>query len=163
MKRKGFGLWSVMGRPRAGGFSLLEVMIAVALFSLASVGSLTTLAASSRVLGKTRERLYVGRVLESRLEEIRDLTFDEVDALPSTILFTVLPATTVFGKTINPSISDVDYQLPLQSAVGQVTIADMATDLKSVTVSVTWDSGTQGNRVTMKTMTYITRNGINRQ
>ena len=64
---------------------MLETMVAAGLFALTLMGVLTIMNTQWNVLDKNAERLYVGHVLQSRLEEIRDLTFDELDALPAEI------------------------------------------------------------------------------
>ena len=101
---------------------------------------------------------------ERRLEEIRDLTFDELLALPTEIDFQVLPATTIFGKPINPDIvQNKKYEMDLRNASGKVFIDTLAVELKVVTIEVTWNPGLSTCAITMGTTTCITRNGINRQ
>lgn len=154
-------------RP-ARGFTLLETMVAAALFALTLMGVLTIMNTQWNVLDKNAERLYVGHVLQSRLEEIRDLTFDELDALPAEIDFEPLPATTVYGKSVNPELGGLEhasdpYALELREAFGTVYIDPLGPDLRRVTVEVAWKSGFGSSEVTMTSATYITRNGVNRQ
>ena len=151
-----------MQRRRAG-FSLVEVMIAVGIFAVAMLGSLLTVNTEWEFVRRTQERLYVSRILESRLEEIRDLTFDELLALTSPVQFAVLPATTIFGRDVNPAVDDTNYKRDLRNASGQVVIENIGTALQRVTVEVTWDQGIRGGQVSMNTVTYVTRNGVSRQ
>ena len=145
------------------GFTLVEVMVAVAVAAVMFLSVLSLLSQQARVVAKTQERLYVSRVLESRLEEMRDLTFNEIAALSSPITFAVVPDIDVYGKTINQAVADPEFRRTLQSASGTVTISDVQTDLKRIEVAVTWNSAIQGNQVTMKTATYVTRDGLNRR
>ena len=112
---------------------------------------------------KGEERLYVSRILNSRLEEIRDLTFDEIEALPSEIEFAVLPATTVYGKSVNPDVVDDAYRIALQSASGKVYIDDVDTDIKKVSVEITWMPTQRSYPVSMSTATYVSRDGVSRR
>lgn len=140
----------------------MEVMIAVGIMGICLLGSLSMLNAEWNLIRKTKERLYVNRILESRLEEIRDLTFDELEALEEEIDFAILPATTVFGKTINPYVIDTGYQMDLQESSGTVYVDTVEAGLKKVTVEVSWRSGAR-NQLSLKTATFITRNGVSRQ
>lgn len=148
---------------KGGGFTLVEVLVATGLFAIVSASSYALLSTEWRVIHHTKERLYVNRILESRLEEIRDLPFDALENLPSEIGFLPLPATTVFGKEINPDADDPDYKLGLRNASGTVTIETVATDLKRITVAVAWTAPGEDSPKTMKTATYITRNGVTRE
>ena len=144
-------------------YTMVEVIVAVGIFGITMIGILPAASGLLSTVKKTESRLYVSRILESRLEELRDLTFYELGALPAEIDFEVLPATTAYGKTVNPDVVDAEYQVALTDISGEVFINTLAADLISVSVKVTWKPALKVYEVSMDTTTYITRSGINRQ
>ena len=149
--------------PRKRCFTLVEVMVALTVFALTMTGSLATVGSLWHMISKSQERLYVTRILESRLEEVRDLTFDELTSLPAETSFTVHPALTILGAAVNPDIVDPDYVIELTDATGTIYIDSMGTDYRKITVAISWKSGAKGVAMTMATTTYVTRGGVNRQ
>jgi type II secretory pathway pseudopilin PulG len=147
----------------ASGFTLVEVMVAVGLAAIVIVGVLFTVANQWSLIDRGQEQLYVTHILESRLEELRDLTFEELTALETSFSFNVLPATTVYEKSVNSNAVSTDYELPLRDVEGRVAIETLAADLRRVTVEVSWKPDLGSNTLTVTTTSYITRNGINRQ
>ena len=88
-------------------------MVAVGISAIGIIGGISALNAQWRLVGRGQDHLYVGHLLESRLEELRDLTFDELDALSTNFSFAPMPATTVYGKAVNSSLEgtdDEDYE-----------------------------------------------------
>lgn len=152
---------------KGGGFTLVEVMISVGIFATVAICSSSLVCAMWTTVRKTEERIYVNRILESRLEELRDLTFDELEALPTVSEFAVLPATTVYGKPVNPDAVDTQYQFNLVDPLGRVYIDPVSTGFKEVTVLASWkpwkSNDETNNRLNMSIVTYIARNGVNRQ
>ena len=55
------------------GFSLVEVMVAVGIFALGIVGGLSVMNTQWNMVRRGQEQLYVGHILESRIEELREL------------------------------------------------------------------------------------------
>ena len=146
------------------GFSLIEVMFGVLIFTTSILGSFSMVNIGWGIIDNTQDWIYVNHILESRLEEVRDLTFDELDALPNKIHFSALPATTVFGKEVNPYVVDDAYQRELGEATGTVHIEQIDTDLKKVTIVVAWRTGNSDQSWrNMNISTLIARNGVNRQ
>jgi type II secretory pathway pseudopilin PulG len=143
--------------------SLIEVVVSVAIFGLSTAYALTALSENWDSHRRLQERLYVSRVLDSRLEEIRDLTFDEVAALTSPMSFDPVPATTLFGHAVNPTIVDAEFTRPLRNPIGTLYVDDRGTDLLSVTIEVSWEIGLRGTRVSMVLTSLVTRNGVGRR
>ena len=108
--RKIAGVRAVTFRSRA--FTLIEVMVAVLVFSIGVLSTLSLLIQQTRIVRRNQERIYITRILESRLEEVRDLTFTELETLqsenPSGLTFSVHPAVDVLGRAINPNIVEED-------------------------------------------------------
>ena len=85
-------------RPK--GFTLIEVMVATIISTIIFTTSLNLLSANWIIIRKAQERIYVGGILEARLEELRDLTFDELEALGEVLVFDVTPAISVTGAPV---------------------------------------------------------------
>lgn len=150
-------------RRGTSAFSLVEVMLAVAVFGTVILGTLSLVVSESEISRTSQERLYINRVLESRLEEVRNLTYDELLALPPRLEFDASPATTVLGATINPEIDTEAYERELTDASGWIYIEVLEPDLAKVDVEVTWIGRASGRPLTMNTATYVARNGVSRQ
>src|SRR5688572_8304352 len=88
---------SLFGRTRA--FTLVEIMVVLMIFGVVMLGCLGLLIAAVRSIRVTREELYVNRVIESTIEEIRDLSWAELIAQPASQGFlTSYPIVNLFGK-----------------------------------------------------------------
>lgn len=148
---------------RQKGISLVEVLIATLVFTVALLGTLSLVSSEWRSVQMTQQRLYVNRILESRLEEVRDMTFDSLSAMPEIVEFSVLPAVTIREDLINPSIVDEEYEMDLHNVAGYASFEEFDENVIRVTLSVTWTPGHQAESETMKTVTLITRNGVGRQ
>lgn len=76
------------------GFTLVEVLIAVALLSLAALGSVQLVAVSIQTVAAARTQTLAVLLASARLEELRGLTFEFDDqGLPSTDVQTDLSTT----------------------------------------------------------------------
>lgn len=149
---------------RTRGFTLLETILASGILLVTMVGTLSMLSLCWGTMARTQEQIYVNRILESRLEEIRDLSFDELEALPSESSFPVLPATSAFGNPINPEVyyTQYEYERYLHGASGTVYLQPLGANLMKVIVTVSWMPAGEEREVTMNTVSYIGRNGVNR-
>lgn len=149
---------------RKRGFTLLETILASGILLVTMVGTLSMLSLSWGTMARTQEQIYVNRILESRIEEIRDLSFDELEALPSTTSFPVLPATSAFGNPINPDVyyTQYEYERYLHGVQGMVYLQPLGANLMKVIVTVSWMPAGEERDMSMNTVTYIGRNGVNR-
>jgi len=144
------------------GVTLIEVMISVTIFAIALLATFSMVISEWAIVRKTQEQLYVTRILESRLEELRDLTFVALTNLPERINFEVTSIGTVTGEPINPELNDGQYQYPLDDATGQVIKTQVAPDLFKFEVRIRWKAGGKPAYQTMQTITYIAKNGVSR-
>lgn len=153
-----------MRRFKRSGFTLVEQLVATLIFSVTATGVYSIVSHQTNLLRKTRERNYVTRIVDSRIEELRELTFDEIEDLPATIEFDVRPAVTVFDEAVNEDIVDDAYEMALDGPQGFVFIDSPGANLKKITVRVTWQAGFIAKRpASMEMVTYITRNGVSRK
>ncbi len=60
-------------RARRGGFTLVELMVAVLMLTVAMLGLLSTSAAITRMMGKSGRRALAASVAESRFEKLRSV------------------------------------------------------------------------------------------
>jgi hypothetical protein len=158
------------------GFSLAETMVAIGVGSLTLTGTLAMLSLQWKLIRRNNEHHYVGHVLESRLEELRDLTFDEVLDLPTEIDFEPLPVVSVYGKTANGDLGIYEgageegeapeqspYVLMLRDGAGRVNIESLSADLVKVTAQISWKAGYSEETTEVSSVTFITRDGIGRK
>ena len=103
---------------------MVETLVAVGLFAISMFGSFAVIMTEWSLTHKTEERLYVNRILQSRLEEIRHLTFDELEVLGSEVAFSPMPTTRAFNKDVNPNAASTDYQVNLRDSSGVVHIQE---------------------------------------
>lgn len=159
-----------IGRRRRG-FTLVETMISLSLLAISMVGALSMLSSSWDVLHRTQEKMEVNNILKSVLEELRDFTFDELEALPGTLNFWPSSYGGVFSayggsRMYYPTEGDSqDYPVfrYLHQAAGTLRLEQLQPNLIKATVEVDWQSIGGEQRVTMSTVTYLSRNGVNRQ
>ena len=150
-------------RKTVHGFTLTEVLIAVVVFGIILLGTLGSSFSAWKLSRRTQERLYVAKILESRLEELRNLTFEELETLPAQFQFPVGPATTASGSAVNPNIEDDRFRVGLRAAIGVVYIDPVAENWKRVTVRVIWDSVGGDDRLSETLATYIVKFGVGRR
>jgi len=150
--------------PSPSGYTLVEVMIALAVFALSIIGAFSLLTLQDRMVRKTQDRLYVAQILESRLEELRDFSWADLNSLGAGTTFAVAPAAQISplypinpddtGTTFTRTLTDLEHP-----PVGTITIADINANLKQVTVKVTWNSGHADQSVYMRLVSYFSSAG----
>lgn len=135
---------------------------------MAILGAFALLIYGSRTIRATREQLYVSRVLETTLETVRYLSWQELAALPASQTFDATrPLVALFPERINPSIQlAADFEGTPYSPTGTILIDSVSgvTDLKRVTVRLSYSPvSRRGTPVTASLVTYISKNGIDRR
>jgi prepilin-type N-terminal cleavage/methylation domain-containing protein len=132
------------------GFSLIELMIAVLLFSFAVTAFASLFPVSMRMRSKSENVTRATTLAQQKIEQLRGRTFADLD-------YTVLRGANLIdasASTAGPySFTQVDNlasQLP--ESTGTLALTDVATDLKQVDVTVTWGGVVaNGNSVTVST------------
>lgn len=154
-----------ISRPQRRGYSLVEVMVSVGIAGIVIVGTLRSLTYQFGIQDRNRERLYVSHVLQSRLEEVRDLSFENLSNYEPQATFDVSPASMINGMSVNPDIvvDESDFDAALREATGTIYVQEIATGLKRVTIDITWETALSSRPVTMSTTTYISQTGAVRQ
>lgn len=129
------------GREQRGeeGFTLVEVLVAIALFGLVLAALTGALISTVRSVGDQRLRTAATRVATDHLETLRSLPVDELYARagPTT-------KTTPDGRTftIDTEVVSVDAGTGLPAAGGRVT---------QITATVGWRSGASARQVSFTT------------
>ena len=129
----------------AGGFTLLEVMLASFVLVLAITGAITTLQRGFQALDTARNYTYASQVMQSEIERLRLVNWTELQALQDAGDASI-PMTSVAGTT--------SAQL---SCTRQ--IRDLKTDMKEITLTTTW-LGHDGRSHDAKFITRYGRSGL---
>jgi prepilin-type N-terminal cleavage/methylation domain-containing protein len=127
------------------GFTLMEVMIATAILGVVLASVIALGAQSFRYVSDIRRAARASQVLQQKLEDIRLLSWSQMQALPST--FTdPNDAAGIYSGSISQS--------PYDSYGG-------ATTLMTVTLTVTWTNQT-GALLSKSLSTLVSNNGLNK-
>ena len=129
------------------GFTLVEVIIGMLVFSLVAAGAMLTMGKGYELMDATRQHSRASQVLQSEIELIRTMPWETFDSISDATL------TTWFQQQINE-------QFGVGTFTGIVTTAEPQTDLKFVTVTVSW-TGMKGADFSMNCYTYMTEGGVN--
>ena len=132
-------------RRNRRGFTLVEVMAALTVLILVLVSSIAAITIGFRLLEDARFSTLASQVLQSEMENLRLKNWTQLSTVPTSGSFTVDSDinTASFGRfTCTRSISDV------------------RTDMKQVTLSVTWRS-MDGRAHSRQYTTYIGKDGLN--
>lgn len=145
------------------GFTLIEAVVASVIAASGLLIGFSVIGTQWRITRVTDEETYITRILESRMEEIRDLTYDELIAQTPESSFNPKPVESIFGEAVNPNAANSDYNLELRGASGKIYIQTMEANLRKVTVELTWKHGGMDKTRRRVLTSYISRNGINRR
>lgn len=126
------------------GFTLVEVLAAVLVISVAVLGTLLTFTKSNQMMTQLHEFTVADQCIKEEIESIRDMDYD-----------TILTLGTIFTSE--------GFNI-LNNATGTRTIDDPFgdPDIRRVIIDVTWDSP-DGRELNLKRATLVTRDGINKQ
>ncbi len=143
--KKLFSLRFRRGRQR--GFTIVEVMVAAGVMALAITSAITTMQSAFLALDSARNITLAGQIMQGELEKMRLKDWATIAAYPSS-------ATTV---TIDPAFTS-------NAAIGnrftlERTVADVNSDMKQVTLTITW-RGYDARPYSRFYTTYYGRNGL---
>lgn len=153
-------------RPKNfAAFTVLEVMFASIVLSLAIVSSITSLQVGYRMVDTARCTTLAGQVLQSMVEDIRMLTYSGTGTNVSSLSNLTDQPLSAFDSDANnyESKSITDYSAVASALLARFrfsrTITDSATDMKKIVLSAKW-TGIDGKSHTVTYTTYYARNGL---
>lgn len=162
-----------LGLRRRAGLTIVETVFALGIFGMVILGSYALIVLSMRTVRNTQEEIYVSRLLDSVLEEVRHLSWTEVTAQAATQdIPTTYPIIGMFGKAPNPAaVDDPSYARQLNQPVGTLHIETYVTPqgateakMRKVTAEIAWvPYGRSTGARTLKSTTLVSENGINRR
>lgn len=129
-------------KSKEEGFTLVEVLVTIVVVAVALMALLSVFIYGFNLLSRMKQTAIATQCAQEELENIRNLTFDEIVALGAS--FT------------NDSLT------LLENSSGVRTIEDsVGDDIKKLTISVFWTY--RGQNMRKDIVTYITREGINKK
>ena len=138
---------------RTKAFTLVEVMVAASVMVLTIVGMIQVIVSGSEMLDVARKQTIAMQIIHGQLDHIRLSNWTQVSALATSATVAVDGGDQsgfVFGANL-PTIS--------KGFRCTRTITDVRTDLKQVTITVTW-TGSTGRSYSRKGSTYVGKNGL---
>ncbi|MEZ7843324.1 MAG: prepilin-type N-terminal cleavage/methylation domain-containing protein [Opitutales bacterium] len=137
----------ILSHNRQGAFTLIEVMVAMIVFSMVIAGGLVGVSRGFELIDTTRNYTRSSQVLQSELELLRTLPWSTFSQLSDSEL------TEKFQEQIVA-------QFGADSYVGAVATELTGGDLMQVVVTVEW-SARKGRVHTLNYVTFFTDGGVN--
>ena len=137
----------ILSHNRQGAFTLIEVMVAMIVFSMVIAGGLVGISRGFELIDTTRNYTRSSQVLQSELELLRTLPWSTFSQLSDSEL------TEKFQKQIVA-------QFGADSYVGAVATELTGGDLMQVVVTIEW-SARKGRVHTLNYVTFFTDGGVN--
>lgn len=137
----------ILSHNRQGAFTLIEVMVAMIVFSMVIAGGLVGISRGFELIDTTRNYTRSSQVLQSELELLRTLAWSTFSQLSDSEL------TEKFQEQIVA-------QFGADSYVGAVATELTGGDLMQVVVTVDW-SARKGRVHTLNYVTFFTDGGVN--
>lgn len=143
---------SRFGRGSQGGFSLVEVLVAISILAIVAVGLVEGLALSGELVGRSRVDTVAANLAGAEIERARALPYGDVGTYVSAEVGGNPPG--VIAESRTETRNDVDYRI--QAAVRYVDDpapgqAQTRVDYKEVTITVT-PLAHGGQAVTLRTL-----------
>jgi len=129
-------------RKKEGGFSLIEVLVAMAIMGIMLMTLISIFIYGYNVLSRTKQIALATQICQEQVEVIRNMTFANILTL----------GTTFTNDKLAKLVSGQGLQA-VESGAG--------TDNKKLTVSVTWTY--RGQSIRKDVVTMITRLGVDKK
>jgi type II secretory pathway pseudopilin PulG len=159
-----------VARNKTAAFTLIEIVMAVAVMALVITTSITTLQYGMGAVDTARNMTLAAQIMQSQIEVIRMQNWTQITALQSGSP-TANPFVSVGGVTITegvgtaPTTLDASLTKIADRFVFTRTISDIVVggvtrpDIKSITFSVAW-TGVDRRSHTLNYQTRYARNGL---
>ncbi|MBC2606848.1 type IV pilus modification PilV family protein [Pelagicoccus albus] len=131
-----------------GGFTLVEVMVAIMLIGLVLTAAFSTVTQALQTMETSRDYARIAQILQSEMEDLRTMSWSELEAL----------------QTSDAGTKELDLTSEFNEAFGLRyralrLIEDRYSDQKQATIWVKWEDA-RGNTKTEKTVSWFTQNGL---
>jgi len=158
------------------GFTLVEVMMAMAIVVVGVVGMMQAVAIGTEQLDTTTKQQVATRLVETELERLRNGTWSAIANLPASAAISISTAGTISGDTTSFALSNytataADDNTTLSARAGGFTCAFAMTRMRptgatastvtfvKLVYTVSWTSST-GRAHSRRTETYLGMNGL---
>ncbi len=139
------------------GLTLVEVMLAATVLALALVGMIQVVVSGSEMLDVSRKQTIAMQIIHGQIEQVRLLNWTQIGTLGSTDTVSVEAGdNTASGKMF---IFGTNPPAIAKGFTCTRTISDVRTDLKQVTITVTW-TGSTGRTYSRSGSTYVAKDGL---
>jgi len=130
---------------RRAGFTLMESLVAISVFSMVIAGGLIGVRKGFEVVDGSRHYTRVSQVLQSEVETLRTYSWEQIEELPE-------------KETIG---LDTHFDTDAYDAYTVTReITDEEADRKRVVITVTF-TNRGGKEVSLRYLTYFTEGGVN--
>jgi prepilin-type N-terminal cleavage/methylation domain-containing protein len=152
------------GQGRSGGFSLLEVLVAIAISAIIFAALYRGISATFGMLQTVRENLRATQIMVSRLEGVRLCAWDNgqlfsTNIVPRTFSDSFYPSG--MGGSTNNGATYVGT-MTVQQNPSMSPSSSYATNMALVTVTISWTNSNGGQPLahTRSMSTYVAKYGI---
>ncbi|MDA9317480.1 prepilin-type N-terminal cleavage/methylation domain-containing protein [Puniceicoccaceae bacterium] len=130
---------------RSKGFTLTELIVAMGIFTMVIAGGLSGVSRGFDILGDSRNFTRVSQILQSEIESLRSLSWQELTDLPE-----------------NAEISlDTQFDTSAYNLYGvSREIISVEDEIRQVNVIVSHENG-RGRLITLKYITFFSKGGLN--
>jgi len=130
------------GRKKEAGFTLVEVLITILLFTVVLTALLSCFIQGFDILMRMKQMTIATQSIQKELELIRNMHYNDILAMDS-------------------SFTNDNFSY-LESSSGVISLEDsVGAEIKKLTVSVAWTY--RGRQMRKEVVTYVTKKGINRK
>ena len=130
------------GRKKEAGFTLVEVLITILLFTVVLTALLSCFIQGFDILMRMRQMTIATQSIQKELELIRNMHYNDI-------------------LTMDSSFTNDNFSY-LENSSGVISLEDsVGAEIKKLTVSVAWIY--RGRQMRKEVVTYVTKKGINRK
>lgn len=130
------------GKEKEAGFTLVEVLITILLFTVVLTALLSCFIQGFDILMRMRQMTIATQSIQKELELIRNMHYNDI-------------------LTMDNSFSNDNFSY-LENSSGIINLEDsVGAEIKKLTVSVAWTY--RGRQMRKEVVTYVTKKGINRK
>lgn len=142
------------------GVTLIESLVSMGIFGISFFSLYAGISNGFSIIGSARENLRATQVMVEKMETIRLYSWDQINTtnfIPATFTESYYPTTGGTNANNSGWSSGVAYRGTVAVGPGPTGLS-YSSDLRRVTINVTWDSGGRTQNRSMSTL--VTRHGL---